>query len=244
MWPNYELENATHQHLMSIVFMVNEKFRERVEVWSTFEQRPEEFAGLFRNILKKCLDNEGCQMREKTALLIFLNHCFTSMEVELCRNQVKRLVSLSMWSCLQPSNFVLSFLCLSLTNCIFILERLEQELREIPEWKKYWKKLQKKDEKGKRNPEIEWERHFLQNLIVKFLEVLESIPLEGFLNESVIHYCERFLEFIIDLEALLPTRRFFNTVLDDSHLLVRAQICNLVQRPEGKLFGQVSNDNF
>lgn len=54
-----------------------------------------------------------------------------------------------------------------------------------------------------------------------------------------VHYCERFLELITDLEALLPTRRFFNTVLDDCHLVVRCQLSNLVNRPEGHLFCQV-----
>lgn len=45
-----------------------------------------------------------------------------------------------------------------------ILERREQELRDIPEWRKFWKKIQKK-EKGESKPEVVWERHFLQ---VKF----------------------------------------------------------------------------
>ncbi|XP_023293066.2 RNA helicase aquarius [Lucilia cuprina] len=220
LWPNYKRSTASHAHLMSIVFMVNEKFRERVEVWSTFEQRAEEFAGFFRHVLELCLNEDNkTQIREKTALVVFLNHCFNSMEIELCRNQIRRLVSLSMWSCLQP-------------------KRLEQELRSIPEWRRVWKKLQKK-EKNEKNPDVEWERHFLQNLIIQFLDVLEHLPLEGPVDSHTILYCERFLELMIDLEALLPTRRFFNTVLDDSHLLVRAQISNLVQRPDGKLFGQL-----
>lgn len=58
-----------------------------------------------------------------------------------------------------------------------------------------------------------------------------------------VRYCERFLELIIDLEALLPTRRFFNTVMDDNHLVVRCQLSNLLHRPEGSLFGQVSRQN-
>ena len=33
-------------------------------------------------------------------------------------------------------------------------------------------------------------------------------------------YCERFLELVTDLEAQLPTRRFFNTVLDSCNLVV------------------------
>lgn len=77
-------------------------------------------------------------------------------------------------------------------------------------------------------------------MIKKFLKIVENIPEKGKINMEVVRYCERFLEFIIDLEALLPTRRFFNTVLDDSHLLVRCLISPLYQRAEGKLFSQVS----
>ena len=42
----------------------------------------------------------------------------------------------------------------------------------------------------------------------------------GAVNEDSVNYCERFLELVIDLEAQLPTRRFFNTLLDSSHLVV------------------------
>ena len=57
---------------------------------------------------------------------------------------------------------------------------------------------------------------------------------------DLVRYCERFIEFLVDLEALLPTRRFFNTVLDDCHVLVRCNLSNLAKREEGKLFTQVS----
>lgn len=107
---------------------------------------------------------------------------------------------------------------------------------------------------------LEWERKFLRNLMLKFLGILESIPAEGILNffsdqlnlhllqlfvflgevsEEKVHYCERFLELMIDLEALLPTRRFFNAVLDDVHLVVRCKLAPLNRRVEGKLFSQV-----
>jgi intron-binding protein aquarius len=147
VWPNFN-ENSTHAHLMSIIFLLNEKFRERIEVWKVFETNSDHFALFFNKILLKCLDDININktnpttMREQTALLIFLNNCFRSMEVELCRDQVKKLVSLSMWSCLQP-------------------KRREQELNAIPEWKKYWKKLQKRD-KAEMKEKLEWERHFLQ----------------------------------------------------------------------------------
>lgn len=171
--------------------------------------------------MKTCLTDEQhtTNFREQSALLVFLNHCFNSMEIAICRDQVKKLVSLSMWSCLQPG-------------------RREQEFNNNQDWKKFWKKIIKKD-KSNITKDVEFERSFLHNLIVKFIKIIESIPKEGYLDMAKVHYCERFLELIIDLEALLPTRRFFNTVLDDSHLLIRAQLSNLFYREEGKLFCQV-----
>ncbi|VVD01575.1 unnamed protein product [Leptidea sinapis] len=47
---------------------------------------------------------------------------------------------------------------------------------------------------------------------------------------------------MIDLEALLPTRRFFNTVMDDCHLVVRCQLAPLARRSEGQLFSQAKNE--
>ncbi len=56
---------------------------------------------------------------------------------------------------------------------------------------------------------------------------------------EAVHFCERFLELLIDLEALLPTRRFFNVVMDDCHLVTRCHLSGLNHRVEGKLFSQV-----
>ncbi|EAT36383.1 AAEL011524-PA [Aedes aegypti] len=223
LWPNFRGDVASRAHLMSIVVMLNEKFREKVEVWKVFDVNGDQFPVFFQRVLEACLEDtvvNPFNMREQTALLVFLNHCFNSMEVELCRNQAKRLVSLAMWSCLQP-------------------KRREQELKEIPEWRKFWKKLQKRD-KATDKERLEWERHFLQNLMIKFMNILELIPEEGEVSEETVRYCERFLEFLIDLEALLPTRRFFNTVMDDCHVVVRCSMAPLLQRNEGNLFAQVN----
>lgn len=121
----------------------------------------------------------------------------------------------------------------------FYPERREQELKAYPEWRKFWKKLQKRD-KPEQREQLEWERHFLQRLMVKFMEILESISDTEMVLVETVRYCERFLEFLIDLEALLPTRRFLNTVLDDCHLVVRCSLAPLNQMEEGKLFSQVS----
>lgn len=223
LWPNFDAETSSFEHVMSIVFMCNEKFRERVEAWNSFEKNPAQFSGFFKKVLNYCLSDEKfttIEAKQQTALILFLNHCFNSMEVELCRNQTKKLVSLGMWQCLQPS-------------------RREAELAATPQWKKFWKKLHKKEPKPEQKEQLEFERFFLQKLMVKFIGILEEIPEEGPISADTVRYCERFLELVIDLEALLPTRRFFNTVLDDCHLVVRCALAPLVRRPEGQLFLQL-----
>lgn len=161
LWPNYEADKANRAHTMSIVVMVNEKFRERVQVWEAFEKNPKNFSGFFQRVLEACLEESilDYDLKEQTALIVFLNHCFNSMEVALVREEVKRLVSLSMWISLQQG-------------------RRELEFRKYPKWRKYWKLIRKKD-----NPELkeklEWERRFLHKLMVKFMTILETIPPEG-----------------------------------------------------------------
>ncbi|KAK0164394.1 hypothetical protein PV328_003030 [Microctonus aethiopoides] len=221
LWANYNADDATRAHTLSIVVMVNEKFRERVQVWEAFEKNPDQFSGFFQRVLEACLEESilDFDLKEQTALIVFLNHSFNSMEVALVRNEVKRLVSLSMWVSLQQG-------------------RRELEFKKYDKWRKYWKIIKKRDKSGDKE-KLEWERKFLHRLMIKFMTVLETIPLEGPLNLDKVRYCERFLELMIDLEALLPTRRFFNTVMDDCHLVVRCSLSNLLHRPEGNLFGQL-----
>ncbi|RZF45974.1 hypothetical protein LSTR_LSTR014891, partial [Laodelphax striatellus] len=140
------------------------------------------------------------------------------MEIELVREQVKRLVSLSMWVSLQEG-------------------RREFELRKVPKWNKFWSKIQKRDPPDMKE-KLDWERKFLHRLVLKFISRLESTPKEGEVSAGYIHYCERFLELMIDLEALLPTRRFFNTVMDDCHLVVRCYLSKMVEREDGNLFSK------
>ncbi|XP_046659087.1 LOW QUALITY PROTEIN: RNA helicase aquarius [Homalodisca vitripennis] len=219
LWPNnYVTGLASHEHMMSIVVMLNEKFRERVPAWEAFKKRPENFPGFFQQMLEACLG--VASLREKTALIVFLNHAFNSMEVELIREQVKRLVSLSMWVSLQEG-------------------RREQELKKAPKWRKFWMKINKRDSPETKQ-KLEWERKFLHRLMLNFIDTLEAIPSKGEVSGETIQYCERFLELMIDLEALLPTRRFFNTVLDDCHLVVRCYLAALPHRDDGNLFAQVS----
>ena len=39
LWPNFDAESASFEHVMSMVLMVNEKFREGVPAWTCFHTR-------------------------------------------------------------------------------------------------------------------------------------------------------------------------------------------------------------
>jgi len=85
---------------MSMVCMVNEKFREGVPVWKAFEGDPEKFGKFFFRVLHGLLDEGNVSLKEGCSMLLFLQTAFSSLEVDLVRKQVQTLVSLHVWHCL------------------------------------------------------------------------------------------------------------------------------------------------
>ncbi|XP_040564351.1 RNA helicase aquarius [Lepeophtheirus salmonis] len=224
LWPNFNAESSSKAHIMSIIIMINEKFRERVPPWIPFQKSPDKFPVFFNKVMNLALSSEICKVSisEQVEILIFLNHCFTSMEIDLIRDRVQRLVSLSIW--------------------ISVMEtRRNKELNAIPKWKKFWKAIQKRDAKTTESKEeLLMERTFLRELINRYFSILHQISSDNLdENKNLISYCERFIIFMTDLEALLPTRRFFNLVLDDSKLLTTSKLSYLYRSPNGKLFNEL-----
>ncbi|KAH0620568.1 hypothetical protein JD844_021170 [Phrynosoma platyrhinos] len=187
LWMNYSPEVSSKAYLMSICCMVNEKFRENVPAWETFKKKPEHFPFFFKRVLDASLveNDSEFSLQEQTILLLFLDHCFNSLEVDLIRGQVQQLISLPMWMGLKPA-------------------RLELELKKTPKLRKFWNLIRKNDGKMDENAQTQayQERRFLSQLIQKFISVLKSIPLSGPLSMDKVHYCERFIELMIDLELL------------------------------------------
>ena len=231
LWPLYEDDQASNSaHIMSIVLMVNQKFREKVNAWQTFKSSPHHFATFIKNVCKLSLSTfKTLNMREQTSLLIFLIHCFNSVETDLIRETIKKYASFPIWVCLSDA-------------------RRETEFKKSPKLRKYWNLLKKKDAQLDEASleEINFERRFLFLMIKQFIEFLSSIPNSEECTEldqgqqATVHYCERFLEFLTDLEALLPTRRFFNALLSDTQVVIICRKSNLCQRKkEGHLFAQL-----
>lgn len=56
---------------------------------------------------------------------------------------------------------------------------------------------------------------------------------------ACVRFCERFVEFLVDLLSQLPTRRFLRTLLEDKAIVVRCKMSPLFQQEQGNLFAQL-----
>ncbi len=233
LWPNFDAREASAEHVLLIMMIVNEKSSENLDPWVTFHTSgSESFASFFYRVitLEKYRD---LTLIEKGTRLVFLIHAFQSLEDEEVRKTLLPFVSLTLWANLSPW-------------------RLQAELTKNPQLQKYWKHLMKKEAKAsnkvKKSCETDLlslnarvEVTWLSILITDFLETCSSInfaELDGIdiKFSPAIRFCERFIELVIDLLSQLPTRRFVRAVLDDRQVLVKARMMPLFSQSEGRLY--------
>ncbi|OAY64326.1 Intron-binding protein aquarius [Ananas comosus] len=241
LWPNFDPETATFEHVMSMILMVNEKFRENVAAWICFYDRKEAFKGFLLRVLRLREEERTLSMAEKTNYLLFLINAFQSLEDEIVSETVLQLVSLRLWHSLSFGRF-------------------QMELCQNPHLIKKWKKMTKKEAKAKKggqvvDPSKVLEVKFLRDLIDEFLEILDSSVIllklddnEGNqpgdssseqVDDSCVLYCERFTEFLIDLLSQLPTRRFLKPVIADAAVVAKCHLSALYTHEKGRLFAQL-----
>ncbi|KAI9307123.1 P-loop containing nucleoside triphosphate hydrolase protein [Cunninghamella echinulata] len=209
LWPFFDAEKSTLNHVLSICLMVNEKFRQRVPSWDAITMDAEKFNGFFERVIRLAVPPESQTLSKffQRTILLFLIHCFQSLENTLVRTECLKLVSIGIWGNLHESHRE------SLFNEYASLQKL---------WNTYHKKYNAANDLEK--SKLDFNRNWLSVLLVDFIEKIYQIPASGDTDDELIRYCERFLEFLIDLEAQLPTRRFFNTLLNDHQIIV---LCNL-----------------
>ncbi|KAK6179554.1 hypothetical protein SNE40_011884 [Patella caerulea] len=222
LWKNYDPNKSTLAHIMSIAVIVNEKVREHVPAWEAFTNKPLHFPAFIHKVLDLSLAESGPSLKEQTNLLVFIVHCFNSLEVDLIREQIQKLVSLPIWENILPG-------------------RREELFKTNTKYKKVFNIIKKSDAKMEKDKlqTVQKDRQFLSKTIHKYFGILKQIPEKGKLNQDKINYCERFMELMIDIEAQLPTRRFFNVLLDDHHVVEISKLSNLTKRDEGKLFTEL-----
>ncbi|KAG2235903.1 P-loop containing nucleoside triphosphate hydrolase protein [Thamnidium elegans] len=212
LWPNYD-EDSSLNHVISICLIVNEKSRQNVSPWDAFGTDAEKFSLFFKRVIR-LLTNADLSLFLSRSVLIFLIQCFQSLENDLVRTECLKLVTIGIWNQLAHEG------------------KREQMFNEYPNLLKLWnssnKKMAAADDNTKE--QLEFERNWLSSLMKKFLEIVYKIPVEGEVDEEMIKISERYLEFFIDLEAQLPTRRFFNTLLEDHQVTVLCQMAPFMRR--------------
>ncbi|KAJ9179582.1 hypothetical protein P3X46_011356 [Hevea brasiliensis] len=177
LWPNFDPETATFEHVMFMILMINEKFRENVAPWLCFYDRKDVFKGFLERVLR-LKEGRELSIAEKTNYLVFMINAFQSLEDEIVSETVLKLGSLQSWYSLSYGRFQMG-LCVN-TDLI-----------------KKWKRMIKREDK-----EVLDFQAFPQRSIVSE-DGLDS----GFkeVDAAAILYCERFMEFLIDLLSQLPT---------------------------------------
>eukprot|EP00201_Polytomella_parva_P007058 CAMPEP_0175082518 /NCGR_PEP_ID=MMETSP0052_2-20121109/26806_1 /TAXON_ID=51329 ORGANISM="Polytomella parva, Strain SAG 63-3" /NCGR_SAMPLE_ID=MMETSP0052_2 /ASSEMBLY_ACC=CAM_ASM_000194 /LENGTH=216 /DNA_ID=CAMNT_0016353735 /DNA_START=27 /DNA_END=675 /DNA_ORIENTATION=+ len=119
LWPNFSA-TSSHEHVMSIILMANEKFRENSPAWTSFHSRPDMIPVFFEAIFSLLARRASLRLHERLAHLVFLINAFQSLEDDLVRPQVLRLVSLPLWAALSPG-------------------RLQLEMHHHPDWARRWR---------------------------------------------------------------------------------------------------------
>eukprot|EP00976_Prorocentrum_cordatum_P065432 1177910-Prorocentrum_minimum.AAC.5 len=75
LWPHFNAEESSFEHIVSIMAMVNEKFREGVPPWACFHTKEELFPSLMSKIIALKKEHDFT-LYEKVVYLLFIIHCF------------------------------------------------------------------------------------------------------------------------------------------------------------------------
>ncbi|KAK0637250.1 hypothetical protein B0T17DRAFT_567791 [Bombardia bombarda] len=202
LWPGYG-EDSSNYHVLLIVLIVNAKRRERLDAWDVFSDRPADFSDLFRRALSMTVDS-SLSWTVRTHVLLFIIYAFQSLDCAIVRKECAPLVSISVWHNLSTE------------------QKRDEILDSNTQLRKAWRASAKRydaaDEPTKAR--LRYERSWLYTSVLDFLTLL-YLP-----NAKPEHllYCERFVEFLTDLQSQLPTRRYVNTLLKDLNVLPAAAL--------------------
>ncbi|KAL6718434.1 hypothetical protein ACLMJK_004524 [Lecanora helva] len=195
LWPGYHDDSINH-HVLLIAFLVATKSHANVPAWDLFSDDLVRFSSLFRRVLSISLDT-SVSTKIRTHLLSFLLSAFQSLDNGLIRRECAPLVSISTWHNLSSE------------------AARERRFEEHTQLRKAWRASTKRYEAAEEDiqAKLRFERSWLYTLLLDFISRLWDGEGED------VTYCERFLEFLTDLESQLPTRRYVNTLLQDMNLL-------------------------
>ncbi|PGH11437.1 hypothetical protein AJ80_07116 [Polytolypa hystricis UAMH7299] len=215
LWPTYT-EDSSNYHVLLIAVIVGIKQREHLPIWDSFTDRPADFSSLFRRILSMNL-NTTLPIQSRIYLLSFVIGAFQSLENSLIRKECAPLVSISIW------------------HNLYSDEARNRTLEQAPALKKAWRLAAKRydiaDDAGKAR--MKFDRSWLYSMLVDFLQRLNAFE-EG--HADNVRYCERFMEFLVDLDSQLPTRRYVNTLFKDLNIVPVIRLSEVYNDEANALF--------
>ncbi|KAM9954404.1 hypothetical protein ACTFIW_003945 [Dictyostelium discoideum] len=230
LWPNFNQTTSTNKyHIMSILMMVNEKSKEGLNSFQTFHSKSsdqESPSSNFKNLFESLLQIDLSELTdiEKCNFIKFFINAFQNVEDVLVRNECLKIVSYPIWLHLSSGRFQQESQSLS--------EPLEKKLRLFK------KKIEKLSNNNNSNSiEIKYS-NFLLDLMKQFIESLnnlERLKSSNFTQfKESLNYCERFLEFMIDLMTQITTRRFFFALFDDFHFILKTSQSEFLKSNDDK----------
>ncbi len=134
----------------------------------------------------------------RTHVLLFIIHAFQNLDCAHVRKECAPLVSISIWHSMSTE------------------EKRDAILNANPHLKRAWRASAKRYDSADdaTKARLRFERSWLYTLVLDFLALLYT---DSPKPEHIL-YCERFVEFLTDLQSQLPTRRYVNTLLQDLHI--------------------------
>ncbi|KAI0223970.1 hypothetical protein L0F63_001321 [Massospora cicadina] len=217
LWPRFDPKASSPSHVMLLVLVANQKVQDTTASlpWATFSSDSEKFTRFYHRVLALALTVNAADgkflrgvkphvaLALHTSILHFVINTFQAFDQPVIRDQCLRLVGISTWHCLDSA------------------EKRDHIIANFPQLRKLWKQAEKRfascDEE--RQAQMLAERGFLSTWLKQFVKLLYTIPesageIEPH-HEAAALYCQRAAELLVDLEAQLPSRRFFNTLLKD-----------------------------
>lgn len=212
LWPTFSAESSNH-HVLLVAIFFNVKQRAHLQDWAVFTDRPEEFSRLFRRILSLNLDS-SLPILSRLSLLSFVVGAFQSLEKEHVRKECAPLVSVATWHNIHD-------------------EKARDRLLEAnSSRKKAWRAAARRFEAADAEAQsrLRFDRAWLYAMLIDFVARLNVTKLA---HSQEMVYCERFVEFLIDLVSQLPTRRYTNPLLQDLNILAIIRTSKLWEKDEG-----------
>jgi intron-binding protein aquarius len=252
--------DAPPSHIVSIVIMLNEKYREGIDVSSLFSSSPSTFESFFQAVVKLSHPlNDSLESQYRPSVILLLINIYKCLENSVVRQTCLKFLSLPIWNFLSKV-------------------RLSHELSSSVQLSRHWDALQSADnsqhegsngqggegddqtsknnkrgsskkslptsskkakvEKASSVNNDSVESSWFPSLVTQFLNAINDFDINSCAWFDMLYF-ERFVELLIDLLSQLPTRRFLNTLLDDRHVIVRCKQSSLYTHVNGKLYSQL-----